>query len=98
MTSRPFLESIDTDHKGIICTGARCQYTVLTADGMTQPARRKFISHLGDTDLALVQFESKKLYRVAALGDSNALPTGERVYASGFPNYKYLNKINYTNK
>jgi S1-C subfamily serine protease len=70
------------------------QYTVLTADGMTQPARRKSISHLGDTDLALVQFESKKLYRVAALGDSNALSAGERVYASGFPNYKFLSQNN----
>ncbi len=67
------------------------RYTVLTADGIIQPARRKSISQLGDTDLALVQFESKKLYRVAVLGDSDALSPGDRVYASGYPNYQFLN-------
>ena len=83
------------------------KYTVLTVDGITQPARRKSISHIENTDevqagsavarrstldLALVQFESKKLYRVAALGDSDALSPGNPVYASGFPNYQFLSQ------
>ncbi len=70
------------------------RYTVLTADGMTQPARRQAIAQIGDTDLALVQFESKKLYKVAALGNSDTLSKGDRVYASGFPNYQFLTQKN----
>ncbi len=66
-------------------------YSVLSADGMTHPARRKAIRHL-NVDLALVQFESKTPYQVANVGDSNALSTGERVYAAGFPNYHFISK------
>jgi len=42
-------------------------YSVLSADGMTHPAHRKAVVAL---DIDLVQFESKTLYQVAALGDS----------------------------
>lgn len=68
--------------------------TVLTADGKTHTAYRKTIGYLGDTDLALVQFESKKLYSVATLGDSNSLSPGDRLYASGFPNYYFRSHKN----
>lgn len=75
-----------------VVADSRDGYYVLTADGMTHPARRKLLTHLGDTDLALVQFKSKTPYRVAELGDSDTLSIGERVYASGFPNYQFLSK------
>lgn len=67
-------------------------YRVLTADGIIHRARRKFIRQLEGVDLALVQFESKIPYRVAVLGNSHALSVGDRVYASGFPNYHFINQ------
>lgn len=75
----------------VVADSQSSRYTVLTADGITHPAQRKFIKHQG-VDLAIVQFESKKLYRVAALGNSDTLSTGEQVYASGFPNYQFLSR------
>jgi serine protease Do len=66
-------------------------YTVLTADGATHPARRQLM-HLAGVDLALLEFDSLKPYRVAVLGNSHALKRGDRVYASGFPNYQFFNK------
>lgn len=68
------------------------RYNLLTADGLSHPARRQSTRNLGGADLALVQFESKKLYSVAVLGDSSALSLSDHVYASGFPNYHFLNK------
>lgn len=67
------------------------RYTVLTADAVTHPAHRKSIKDQG-ADLAIVEFESRIPYTVAALGDSDTLSTGERVYASGFPNYQFLDQ------
>lgn len=67
-------------------------YSVLSADGMTYAVRRNSIRHFDGVDLALVQFESKIPYRVAALGNYNALLTGDRVYASGFPNYHFISQ------
>ncbi len=67
-------------------------YTILSADGVTHTARRKFIGHLKGVDLALVQFESKTFYQVATLGNSKALSPGEQVYAAGFPNYHFINQ------
>jgi len=66
------------------------RYTVLTADGKYHPAQRGVIKYQA-TDLAIVQFKSKIPYRVAALGNGDALAVGERLYASGFPNYQFLN-------
>lgn len=67
-------------------------YTVLTPDGVTHSARRQSMQALAGVDLALVQFDSPTSYRVADLGNSEALTRGDRVYASGFPNYQFLNK------
>lgn len=67
------------------------EFTILTADGATHPARR-LTQTLTGVDLALLQFDSPKSYRVAVLGNSLALTKGDRVYASGFPNYQFLNK------
>lgn len=80
---------ITSEH--VVADSQTGQYTVLTADGMNHPAQRKFIKYQ-EADLALVQFESKTLYRVAALGNSDVLLTGEQVYASGFPNYRFLSR------
>jgi S1-C subfamily serine protease len=75
----------------VVAGSQNSDYTVLTADGVTHPARRQLV-HLEGVDLALLQFDSPKPYRVAVLGNSRALTTGDRVYASGFPNYQFLNK------
>ncbi|GAA6619784.1 serine protease [Scytonema sp. NUACC26] len=68
------------------------RYSVLTFDGLTHRARRKSVHSIKNADLALVQFESQKPYRVGILGDSNVLSVGEPVYASGFPNYYFPSK------
>lgn len=65
------------------------RFTVLTPDGQTHSAYRKRLPSLEGVDLALVQFESRTPYRVAALGNPKNLSSGEQVYASGFPNYQY---------
>nr|WP_242038578.1 serine protease [Chroococcidiopsis sp. [FACHB-1243]] len=67
------------------------EFSILTADGATHPARR-LTQTLTGVDLALLQFDSSKSYRVAILGNSLVLTKGDRVYASGFPNYQFLNK------
>jgi S1-C subfamily serine protease len=65
------------------------RFTVLTPDGQIHSAYRKRLPSLEGVDLALVQFESRTPYRVAAVGTSKNLSVGESVYASGFPNYQY---------
>ncbi|MBE9183120.1 trypsin-like peptidase domain-containing protein [Oculatella sp. LEGE 06141] len=70
------------------------RYTILTADGITHSARRVTRSALAHLDLALLEFESETAYRVVRLGDSNAIAVGDRVYASGFPNYRFLDAQN----
>ena len=104
LTEPGFGSGVIIDRQGQIYTILTCKhvvadsrdgyYAVLTADGMTHPARRKPLIHLGDTDLALVQFKSKTPYRVAELVDSDTLSIGEPVYASGFPNYQFLSENN----
>lgn len=78
------------DH--VVAGSQNDDYTILTADGATHPARRQLMQTLAGVDLALLQFDSPKSYRVAVLGNSRALTKGDRVYASGFPNYQFLNK------
>ena len=67
------------------------QYNVLSVDGRIHPAHRKSILNLEGLDLALVQFNSKVSYQIARLGDSNTLSIGNFVYATGFPNYHFIN-------
>ncbi len=68
------------------------KYSVLSADGKIYSARLKSIRKLKDIDLALVQFDSKTIYPVVKLGNSNILKAGFQVYAAGFPNYHSINK------
>lgn len=67
-------------------------YTVLTADGRSHTAVWRREAIFGDADLALVQFTSSQSYRVAVMGDVSALSIGDTVYASGFPNWHWINK------
>lgn len=67
-------------------------YKVLSADGIIHLAHQKPNLRLEGVDLGLVEFESKVPYQVAKLGNSNALAIGDRVYASGFPNYHFINQ------
>ncbi|MBW4448484.1 MAG: serine protease [Spirirestis rafaelensis WJT71-NPBG6] len=89
-------------HQGETYTVLTCQhvvanskggkYSVLSADGKIYPARLKSIRKLKDIDLALVQFDTKTIYPVVKLGNSNILRAGFQVYAAGFPNYHLINK------
>lgn len=66
-------------------------YNVLTADGRSHRAIWQRLNQFGNLDLALVQFNSVQSYRVAEMG-SKALAVGDIVYASGFPNWHWLNE------
>lgn len=66
-------------------------YIILTSDGRTYPAKKLAYPHFGDKDLALVQFTSPQSYKVAEIGNSDALVMGEAVYAAGFPNWYWIN-------
>lgn len=76
----------------VVASSQNGSYTILTADGVTHTARRQLMQTFAGVDLALLQFDSSKSYRVANLGNSRALTKGDRAYASGFPNYQFLNK------
>ncbi|MFB2769527.1 serine protease [Pelatocladus sp. BLCC-F211] len=69
-------------------------YKVLTVDGQIHPARLKSEPNFQGIDLALVEFASKIPYPKAKLGNSNTLSVGHKVYATGFPNYRLINKDN----
>ncbi|MCC5659048.1 serine protease [Nostoc sp. XA010] len=76
----------------VVANSKGSKYSVLSADGKIYPARLKAIRKLKDIDLALVQFDSKTIYPVVKLGNSNLLTAGFQVYAAGFPNYHSINK------
>jgi len=67
------------------------QYTVLTGDGLTHSGRWLRSVQFKDKDLALVQFSSSRTHQVAVIGGSNGLSTGDTVYASGFPSWRWIN-------
>lgn len=73
------------------------RYAVLTEDGKEYPGKLLPSEHFGYLDLALVQFSSDLSYRVAQMGDSQALSVGERVYAAGFPNWQWMNSATVEN-
>jgi S1-C subfamily serine protease len=77
------------DH--VVANSQDNDYTVLTADGRTYAAQWLRSIRFQDTDLAVVQFTSDQSYRVVEMGDSNALSVGAPVYASGFPNWQFIN-------
>lgn len=66
-------------------------YTVLTSNGRTYPAKKLASPEFGDKDLAIVQFTSPQSYQVAEMGNSDALVMGDAVYAAGFPNWYWIN-------
>ena len=59
------------------------RYEIETSDGSRYPVYK--MQELPGFDLALVQFQSNKIYRVAELGNSDQLAGGTQVYATGFP-------------
>ncbi|WP_322111834.1 serine protease [Aerosakkonema funiforme] len=68
------------------------RYTILTSDGRSYSGRLQRSTRFGDNDLAIVQFTSDRSYQVAMMGNSNSLAIGDEVYASGFPNWRFLNR------
>jgi len=66
-------------------------YLIFTSDNRTYPARRLILPQFGDSDLGVVQFISPQSYQVVEMGNSDALVTGEEVYAAGFPNWYWIN-------
>lgn len=67
------------------------RYTLLTADGQTHTGQWLRSTKFPNLDLAVMQFTSNRDYQVAAIADSKALAIGDPVYASGFPNWHWIN-------
>lgn len=72
-------------------------YQVLTADGRSHQALWRRSREFGNADLALVEFSSNLSYVVANISDAKTLAIGETVYASGFPNWRWINKATIEN-
>jgi tetratricopeptide (TPR) repeat protein len=61
------------------------KYTVIAPDQQIYPIDSSAIKLLPNLDLAIIQFESKQDYRVAELGNSDALQINDPIYTAGFP-------------
>jgi serine protease Do len=82
--------SILTCHH-VIADSNKGVYRVLLPDGKIYPARIKSTPQLKGLDLAIVEFDSNTIYRVAKLGNSENLGSDTSVYAAGFPNHHTVN-------
>jgi serine protease Do len=60
-------------------------YTVKTKDGQIHQVRSGSIKRIAQLDLAVCTFISNKLYRVADLGNSDTIETGNQLYITGAP-------------
>ena len=63
--------------------------TILTADGQKHVSKRVRSPKLSGSDLALVEFTSKKAYQVVAIADAKVVAVGDSIYAAGFPNWQW---------
>lgn len=59
-------------------------YQVKTSD-QTAHERARVIKSFQDVDLAVLQFESPKVYPVATIGDSSVVSIGDTIFSFGFP-------------
>ncbi|AFY95992.1 S1 family peptidase [Chamaesiphon minutus] len=75
----------------VISESKKGGYRVLSPDGKVYPARVKSTPKLKGLDLAVVEFDSNTIYRVAELGKSEDLGSDISVYAAGFPNHHVVN-------
>jgi tetratricopeptide (TPR) repeat protein len=60
-------------------------YSLTTVDGMTYTLSSNQIQRLPGVDLAIVQFESDRIYSTATLGRTPLVQEGDLAYVSGFP-------------
>jgi len=73
----------------IVGEGEDDRLTILTADGQKHVGKRVRSPVLSGSDLALVEFTSKKAYQVVAIADAKAVAVGDSIYAAGFPNWQW---------
>jgi tetratricopeptide (TPR) repeat protein/V8-like Glu-specific endopeptidase len=95
------IQTPDSIGSGVIIAKTPVSYTVLTAahvvrdpaatyqlvtpDGLRYDLNRQTIKVLPNADLALVQFNTAKNYRVVKIRTATAIPEGSNVYVGGFP-------------
>ncbi|WP_299410342.1 trypsin-like peptidase domain-containing protein [Acaryochloris sp. IP29b_bin.148] len=58
---------------------------VVTADGQSHAINTQAILYLSGVDLALIRFDSDRIYPVATLGNSEAVTETDTIYIAGFP-------------
>jgi S1-C subfamily serine protease len=72
----------------VVSAGARPlppkSLTIRTVDGQTHPISAKKIVRVGKLDLAILEFQSKRRYATASIGNSDRLSEGELLYVSGW--------------
>jgi S1-C subfamily serine protease len=61
------------------------EYTIVTPDGKSHKIKPSLVKRLGNIDLAILQFNSKQVFSIAKLGDSNTATPGTSAYIAGFP-------------
>ena len=58
---------------------------IFTSDGKEHLWESKNLVRIKEVDLALLTFKSKNAYKVAQIGNSRSLASGDKVFVSGFP-------------
>lgn len=79
---------LTNDH--VVAETSTQNYKILTADGKTHVAKKVKSFQESQLDVALVEFTSSQGYRVAEMENSQRLRLGDKVYAAGFPNWRWV--------
>tara|TARA_Y100001978_G_scaffold5700_1_gene4738 strand:+ start:342 stop:2030 length:1689 start_codon:yes stop_codon:yes gene_type:complete len=58
---------------------------IVTPDGKEHLWKNTSLKRIGNFDLAIIEFSSKKKYQVAILGESKGIQRGNSIYVAGFP-------------
>ena len=58
---------------------------IITADGKEHLWEPDSIRQLGNVDLGIITFRSKKLYEIGRIGDAQNLSMGNKIFVTGFP-------------
>ncbi len=79
-------------NKHVVVDSEDRHYQILTCDGEMHQAKWLKFPSFEDIDLALIEFKSSKSYTVVTMGNSEQLTVGDTVYASGFPNWNWIDR------
>jgi serine protease Do len=79
---------LTNDH--VVADTSTQNYKILTADGKTHVAKKVKSLQESQLDVALVEFTSSQGYHMVEMENSQRLRLGDKVYAAGFPNWRWV--------